>query len=287
MTDAHGKTSDPNQSGTVPASDTKATEVQALNDVIAQRRLGLGIKPSADKPTQITAAMPARELSSEQIAAREEESKRMALAEQRARRQGMFAVLCDKAGERYADCSLGTFLVQNSKQQVAKEAAEIYAATVVERIALREGLVLYGPCGTGKDHLAFSVCRTAILNSGKSVGWINGQDWFGELRDEMADDGQPERRIIMRLCAPDLLVVSDPLPPVGPLTQYQATMFYRLIHARWRRSKPTLVTINVANDDEADSRLGVATWDRVCDGAWKVFCNWPSYRKPARIVNGK
>ena len=288
MTDEHGKTNEPNPSDTAGASDTPAIDdVKGLQDIIAQRRLDLGIKPGAANPLQITAAMPARELTPDELAAREETEKRMALAEQRSRRQGMLAVLCDDAGQRYSECSFSTFRILNSKQQEALDTAKTYADTVVERIANRESLLFYGPCGTGKDHLAFAVCRTAILQSGRSVRWINGQDWFGDIRDEMGDEGITERRSLARLCVADLLVASDPLPPIGPLTQHQCTMLYRLVNARWCHGKPTIMTINVANDEEADSRLGVPTWDRLCDGAWMVHCNWQSYRKPARIVNGK
>lgn len=26
-------------------------------------------------------------------------------------------------------------------------------------------------------------------------------------------------------------------------------------------------------------------WEQATDVAWKLFCNWPSHRKPAREVN--
>ena len=45
------------------------------------------------------------------------------------------------------------------------------------------------------------------------------------------------------------------------------------------------LSMNVANDAEADNRMGVQTWDRLCDGAWKIKCAWPTNRTPSRTIN--
>jgi hypothetical protein len=55
-----------------------------------------------------------------------------------------------------------------------------------------------------------------------------------------------------------------------------------LVHARYIRGVPTICTVNVNDDAEADERFSVPTWDRLCDGAWKIRCAWESYRKPSR-----
>lgn len=267
-----------------PNESVPAKDAATLKAIVDQRRAELGIK-LGDVPAQITKAMPDRELSADEIEAREQANARMALAEQKARRQGLYTALCEKAGSRYANCGFKNFECRTNAQQAARDACLEYARTLIEQIADCRNLLLYGPVGTGKDHLAFAIGAAACLHHGKATGWINGQDWFGELRDGMGDNGDAERIVLLRLCGPDLLVISDPLPPYGPLTQHQGTMLYRLINGRYRVGKPTVVTVNVANDDEADARLGAATWDRMRDRAWLIHCNWPSFRKPARSVN--
>lgn len=269
-------------------SGTPVDQGEALNELIKQRRKELGISESSPPPVQITKAMPARELMPEQIASREADMQRMALAEQRSRRQGMFASFAEKVGSRYSGCRLKNFVCENERQQAAVDACREYADTIVERLADANGLVLYGPVGTGKDHLAFGVCGAAIINHGRSAGWLSGQDWFGEIRDQMGEDANTsERLLIARLVSPEILVISDPLPPIGSLSQHQSTMLYRLVDARYHAGRLTIVTANVKDDAEADSRLGAPTWDRICDKAWKVHCNWPSFRKPAKIVNSR
>lgn len=186
-------------------------------------------------------------------------------------------------GGRFKDCTFSKYETKTQSQVLAKQACEEYAASIPARIAANEGVVLFGPIGTGKDHLAFAICKCAVMGSGLSVGWINGQDWFGKTRDAM-DTATSEESLIREHNA-DLLVISDPVPPFGNLTQHQATMLYRLVNRRYNFGKPTIATVNVANDAEADQRIGAPTWDRLSAGAWKIFCNWPTHRVPAREIN--
>lgn len=220
----------------------------------------------------------------EQVAAREAGEARHALLREQANRQGELAKLIRTAGERYATCTIDTFKAVSPAQKMVRRAVEDYIDLLRDAWETT-GLVLYGKVGTGKDHLAMSVARVAIQEIGKRVAWVNGQSWFGSLRDSI-DKGTPESSQINAMASPDLLVLSDPLPPAmgkgDELTPYQASMLYRLIDARYSRGLITIVTLNVNDDQEADRRIGTPTWDRICHGVWKVHCNWPSYRAAAK-----
>jgi DNA replication protein DnaC len=196
------------------------------------------------------------------------------------KRNADLARLERQAGQRYAKCTLENFEQTSDKHRAVMVALFEYRRNLPKRNG--EGLVLYGPVGTGKDHLAFAIARSAC-EQGYTVEWLYGQDWFGQIRDAM-DGDTTEDAMLRRLTRPDLLVLSDPLPPVGNLTQHQSTMLYRAVAARYFDGKPTIATLNVASDEEADERIGAPTWDRLCDGAWKICCRWPSYRKPAREI---
>lgn len=271
-----------NQPESVPARDTEAE----LAAVVAQRRAEEASKRGPELVR--LSSFPALErhcstpkLTPEQIKQREESAARNALLQQKAHRDGQIASLVGSAGARYASATIDNFSVANPAQREALKLVRGWIGSLLE-CSETGGLVLYGPVGTGKDHLAFAACRELIQERGKTVGWINGQAWFGEIRDSMDGDDRTEASIIRRLQKPDVLVISDPLPPFGDLTQHQATMLYRAVDARYSQAKPTICTVNVADDDEADRRMGAATWDRLCHGAWKVHCNWASHRKPAQ-----
>jgi DNA replication protein DnaC len=190
-------------------------------------------------------------------------------------------VLKRHLGSKYQDAALANWNADTDRQRTVRQAAADYCKAITEHVAAGEGVVLYGPVGTGKDHLAVGIAKAACL-AGLSVKWLKGQEWFGTLRD--AIDGERTEREIFRGLECDLLVISDPLPPMGALTQYQASMLYRLTEERSSRGGAIVATINVADDAEADARLGAQTWDRLKDRCWLIKCEWRSFRKPSRIV---
>ena len=153
-----------------------------------------------------------------------------------------------------------------------------YGTNIIQNVTAGRGVVLFGPPGTGKDHLMAGLMVAAIREGGFAVNWQNGMDLFGRVRDAMDTDTR-ERDIIRDFTAPDVLVISDPVPPWGDLTQFQAAFLFRVIDARYRQKVPTWVTANFTNGDEAGGRLGTQVLDRLKDGALSIYCNWESYRK--------
>ena len=81
------------------------------------------------------------------------------------------------------------------------------------------------------------------------------------------------------LVAPDILIIDDPIPPHGQLTDYQEQLWYIFTDRRYNAMKPTWVSMNVASGEEAEQRIGAAIVDRWKDGALTVAFNGPSYRK--------
>lgn len=268
-------------SESVPVNDTVA--MSNLAAFVADNRQHLPPTPKpVDYPALAKAIAESDAATEAGREARNAAAAHRALAREESERQGRLANLIRQAGHRYADCTLATFKATSDKQRRAAEGVVAYCDMLRDAWE-SSSLILFGPVGTGKDHLAIAVARILIEDLGKRVEWLNGQDWFGRVRDAM-DSNRPEADLIRVYATPDVLVLSDPVPPVGSLTQHQSTMLYRLIDARYSRGVPTICTVNVKDSAEADERLGAATWDRLCHGAWTIHCNWPSYRKPAREI---
>lgn len=190
--------------------------------------------------------------------------------------------LCRQAGASRGRCRLDNFHAVNAGQKKAIDAVRRWIN--VWRQGKPLGLVLYGPVGTGKDHLAFAATFALVAMEGVRAYWCNGREFAGQVRETYGDNARPMGSVLSPLIRAQLLVLSDPLPPVGDLTPSQADAFYRLAESRDANGLPTVVTINVADDREADARLGAATWDRFCHQATKIRCNWPSYRQPWEVV---
>lgn len=264
--------------------DQGSVTASELQELVDQKRQDAGIVVGSSQP-DVFQRVAAKIRTMPQEAAEQLEARRQAMQLQERRRKAEECLyeLGKTAGERYRGCRLETFEMKNAYQRRVVENLREYIEDVPGRMQDREGLVLFGPVGTGKDHLAYSLAIVAASQA-FTIKWLNGQEWFGRIRDAM-DTSETESSIIGEAARNDILVFSDPLPPVGDLSQHQATMLYRAIEARYSRGKITITTINVADDNEADRRMGAATWDRLCHGAWKIHCRWPSYRKPSREIS--
>lgn len=183
-------------------------------------------------------------------------------------------------GKRYVDCRLSNYAAETDLQQQAVKTLRDYCENVAVHIRDGKGVVLFGPRGTGKDHLAMAVSRAAVLASAR-VTWVNGLDFYGDVRDAMGADGDKESTIIDKLARPDLLYLSDPLPITGPLSAHQMNTLFRVLDRRYSERRATLCTVNVANGSELEERMGPQNADRLKDGAIAIFCNWSSHRKVA------
>lgn len=185
-------------------------------------------------------------------------------------------------GTLYEDCTSQNYQATSDKQRRLLAALAEYAGNLPNEVAEGNGIVLFGSSGTGKDHLLAAMARPAIINHGLSVVWRNGMDLYGEMRDNIRND-KAEKDLVAALVKPDILYLSDPLPPAGDLTNYQAAMLQRILDGRIRNRRPCWVSMNVATSAEADRRMGAALVDRLKPGALCCHCDWESHRKPRMV----
>lgn len=189
-------------------------------------------------------------------------------------------------GLRYSRCRFSNFDTDGegdgAKRKVAaldavKEFAESY------RPIEKPGLFLFGPTGTGKDHLVAAAARYVAITHGEKVRRINGLDLYGDARDLIGRD-ETERSFVESLARPDILIISDPVPAKGEVSTYGLGMLRRIIDERYTQLKSTWVTINVLNRERADIELTPPIVRRLIEGSLVIHCNWPSYSKPAKKV---
>jgi DNA replication protein DnaC len=190
------------------------------------------------------------------------------------------ANLLKHIGRRYEHCTLDNYKTTSDKQRHALEKVRGYVKEIESQVAAGNGLILFGPPGTGKDHLLIGAVREAV-SLGFTSSWHNAQDLFGSLRDAI-DSERPEAKVLSEYTSPTVLVLSDPVPQFGRLTEYQANMLWRIIDRRYRDQKPTWMSLNIKGGEEAGEKLGTSLVDRIRDGATYAFCDWPSYRKAAQ-----
>ena len=185
-----------------------------------------------------------------------------------------------RIGKRYSEATLDNFVASDPRQQAVIKTLRSLSSRLLEHSDRGHGLVFLGPIGTGKDHLGVAMLLQAAKNHMMTVDWCDGQELFQEFRDRISDHKREEEKI-RELTEPDILLMSDPVPASGAITDFQSSILYRVIDRRYRNLKPTWVTLNVANREDAEKRLGAQVVDRLSHGAVNIVCNWQSYRKSA------
>jgi len=202
-----------------------------------------------------------------------------ALKERDRSRQIALAKIAGEMGRRYSPehVSLQNYVCRTPAQRQLLANLKQIAADLGTRVGDGESLFWYGSVGTGKDHLMAAMLHIAAGKFGLQCKWVNGQWLFGMFRDRM-DGKSSESDLIRQMVEPDILAISDPVPPAGEMSAWNANSLYRIVDRRYSALKPTWVTINVRDEAEADARLTNQVFDRLRDSAHLFPCFWESHR---------
>lgn len=225
----------------------------------------------------------------------EQKAKYREIAEQQAKddmlrkKQAIWGNFIKQRGQRYVPCRLSNYEAAFPKQVEALAAMQGYADAAWERIGDGQNVVIFGPSGTGKDHLLVGLVHATIAgleqakaetrNREVTFEWHNGPALSAAVRADIASGCRERDTTIYSACNAAVLLLSDIIPPAGKLTDFQADTLYLIIDERYNWRRPTWVSVNVKNRQELDAGLGAAVADRLIDGALTIGCDWPSYRK--------
>lgn len=146
---------------------------------------------------------------------------------------------------------------------------------IEEKVAV----LIAGPCGTGKSHLAQALGHAAA-RQGHDVLFVTQTQLLAGLRAARAT-GTYERRF-QQLAKVPLLAIDD--FGLKPLRSPEDEDFHDLIAERYERGA-TILTSNLDFAEwgaafAANRMLGAATLDRLRHGAYRVVLDGESYRSP-------
>ena len=144
-------------------------------------------------------------------------------------------------------------------------------------------VLVAGPCGTGKSHIAQAIGHAAV-RQGHDVLFTSQSQLLGSLHAARATESF--ERKFMALARVPLLIIDDfGLKPLRPPHDED---FHDLVAERYERTA-TVITSNLDFGEWGDAfpnqLLGAATLDRLRHGAYRVVLDGKSYRSPRPMEN--
>jgi len=181
---------------------------------------------------------------------------------------------------RYYHCRLETFYTRgnNTALVAGRNRVQEFADAWLPGINNGRGLLLMGPCGSGKTHLAVAALLE-IIDGGKPgrLLFSNFQDLIQEIQASFDSDEAPSKSEILRpLLEVDLLVL-DELGSQKPSMFVQDILYY-LINTRYNGQRTTIFTTNFS--DDLEDRIGQRLRSRLYEMTEEVkLAGVPDYRK--------
>lgn len=199
-----------------------------------------------------------------------EEKKRQEEYEEQMRRINRMkeASMMDK---KYREVTFDKYEVREENKKVF-EMAKKYADRFQDMYKKNQGLLLYGPVGTGKSFTAACI-GNYLLNNAKPVIMTS---FVKILQDIWENDREAEYITILNSAS--LLIIDD----LGTEreTDYALEKVYNIIDSRARANKPMIITSNLELNDmmECEDIRKKRIYDRILECCYPMYVGGKSFR---------
>jgi DNA replication protein DnaC len=184
---------------------------------------------------------------------------------------------------RYRLRTLDTYRAETPERERMLQRMRDYLAAVdsINGLEERNGLLLFGPKGTGKTHLLCGVLME-LIGRGRQGLYLSPIDWLTRIRSSFGrtDPGEDtELDILEEATHADVLMIDDlGIGKAGK--EWEAEKIYQLIDGRFGRGAITLITCNPAFPDDLALHVGERVTSRLFEMC-KVYntVDWPDWRE--------
>jgi len=196
--------------------------------------------------------------------------------------------------ERYRNCLLTNFNVLPTTRDVtasvteSQRAAKALARTYVERWpAVEAGLLIVGPVGVGKTHLAVAILAELIDTKGVRGVFCDFTDLLSRIQATFSKGSDESEDDVLQIYREADLLVLDELGARRP-TDWARDVLYGLLNTRYNREKKTIVTTNFEDkpskpgEETLELRVGTPVRSRLAEMCQLVQLSGPDFRREVK-----
>lgn len=221
--------------------------------------------------------------------------------------------------ERYRHCDFENFETDNEHENVSREQLDKWnrslaqAKVIVQRFAdeympptpetgFEQGLLLMGPCGVGKTHLAVAALKQ-IVSRGHSGVFYDYRELLKEIQDSYNAESQSTEMGVLEPVLKAQVLVLDDVGSSKPSAWALETVGH-ILNTRYNERRVTLLTTNFldadasanpqaqqsgvrrpAIEDTLSERVGTRIRSRLYEMCRTVEIYAPDYRKEIRNIS--
>lgn len=184
---------------------------------------------------------------------------------------------CGLAG-RYRIATFDTYMATSAAQKGVLANCRRFAESVERDDG--GGLMLLGPCGTGKTHLLAAIALHLGFERLASARLVKPRSIVRRLRDTWGKGACESEADVIDDLSQDVDVMLLDEVGVGFGTEAEITQLYEVIDARYVLNRPTVVSSNL-NLPALKAAVGDRIFDRLREGSQVLAMDWPSHRDTA------
>jgi DNA replication protein DnaC len=155
---------------------------------------------------------------------------------------------------RYKKCTLENFNLEIHEISISIKNAHRDAQRFVQEYPLeKQGLLLIGPVGTGKTHLAVGIIQALVLNKGVPCLFCDYRELLKEIQNSYNPAVQATELEILRPVLETEVLVLDELGAVKSSEWVWDTVSY-ILNSRYNEQKTTIITTNFPDAPSAGAQ---------------------------------